>query len=78
MKVSEIQVGPDAQIEKRNDDAFRVLYNEIQKEMYIEEFGNVDVVYDAKFNVYRVPSFAESIARHNYFVNLHCAEYGCE
>jgi hypothetical protein len=78
MKVSEIQAGPKAQIEKRNCDAFRVLYNETQKEIYIAEFGNVDVVYDAKFNVYRVPSFAESISQHNHFISLHCDAYGCE
>ena len=78
MKVADIQVSPKVQIEKRNSDTFRVLYNETQKEMYIAEFGNVDVAYDAKYNVYRVPSFAESIAEYNRVVSLHCDAYGCE
>jgi hypothetical protein len=78
MKVADIQVGTKVQIEKRNSDTLRVLYSETQKELYVAEFGNVDVVYDAKYNVYRVPSFAESIAKYNSVVSLHCDAYGCE
>lgn len=78
MKVSEIQAGLKVQIEKKNSDTFRVLYNETQKEIYVSEFGNVDVVYDEKYNVYRVPAFAIGIAEYNKVVNHHCKQYGCE
>jgi hypothetical protein len=78
MKASEIQPGPKVQIEKRHDDAFRVLYNETQKEMYIEEFGNPEVYFDTKYNVYRVPEFAESIKKYNHSKSLDCAIWGCE
>ena len=78
MKVAEIQVGPKVQIEKKYDDCFRVLYNEQQKEMYISEFGNVDVVYDAKHNVYRVSEFSETIASYNRYKTIDCNRWGCE
>lgn len=78
MKASEIPVGYKTQIEKKYDDCFRVLYNEEQKEMYIAEFGNVEVVYDAKYNVYRVPEFSGTIASYNHYKTMDCNRWGCE
>jgi hypothetical protein len=45
-------------------DANRVLHEQDSFDNYIEQFGDVEVVYDEKYRVYRVPAFKEQRDRY--------------
>ena len=59
-------------------DAYRVLSNESEKEKYIAEFGDVVIVFDKEYNVYRVPEFADAIRVYSEAKAIDCAKWGCE
>ena len=62
-------------------DAYRVMwiderFGDVHRERYIEQFGNVDVEYDAEYKVYRVPAFKQE--RDSYIAAKaeHCRRWG--
>ena len=62
-------------------DAYRVMwiderFGDVHRERYIEQFGDVDVEYDAEDNVYRVLAFKAE--RDNYCAAKaeHCRRWG--
>jgi hypothetical protein len=75
MRVNEIET--PARIETRTD-AYRILYDETQRESYIAEYGNVVVEYDRKFDVYRVPSLKTEIRSYCRAKAADCAVWGCD
>ncbi len=60
------------------DDCNRVLYNEVQREYYLSEFGDVEVVYDEYYKIYRVA--AHKVQRDNAIAikAKYCMRYGSE
>jgi hypothetical protein len=59
-------------------DAYRVLRNENARDMYLAEFENAEVIYDVKYDVYRVPSLKAKIAEYTKAKAADCAVWGCE
>jgi len=61
-------------------DANRVLHEPYSFDNYIEQFGDVDVVYDIEYRVYTVAAFKEQ--RDSYIKGkaavLASSSYGCE
>ena len=63
-------------IQEPNSDAEWLLLKEADLLRFVNEHGNVDVVYDGR--VYTVPAFAEGRARYSASKARYCARYGCE
>ncbi len=77
MKVSEITLTKTTRVEG-DTDAYYILSNQFQLDQYVARFGNVEVVWDDKWNVYRVPALADKIARYSKAKSIDCAKWGCE
>ena len=54
MNVSEITLTRTTRVES-DTDAYHILSNQFQLDQYISRFGNVEVVWDDEWTVYRVP-----------------------
>jgi len=59
-------------------DAIRCLCDYTDMANYIDEFGDNEVVYDGDYRVYRVPAFADAIAKYSKAKAKDCAKNGCE
>ena len=61
-------------------DASRILHSQESFDSYAEQFGDVEVEYNAKFNAYHVPAF--KVERDSYIqgkaASLASSSYGCE
>ena len=61
-------------------DAHRVVHSQADFNSYVEQWGDVEVVYDEQFNVYHVPAF--KVGRDSYIKSkaayLSRSSYGCE
>ena len=77
MNVSEITLTRTTRVES-DTDANHILSNQFQLYHYIEQFGNVEVVYDAEWKVYRVPSLDEKRNLYSEKKTRDCAKWGCE
>ena len=77
MKVSEITLTRTTRVEG-DTDAYHILSNQFQLDGYIKQFGNVKVVYDAEWNVYRVPSLDAKRNQYCEAKTRDCARWGCE
>ena len=77
MNVSEITLTRTTRVEG-NTDAYHILSNQFQLDGYIKQFGNVEVVYDAEWKVYRVPSLDEKRNIYSEKKTRDCAKWGCE
>ena len=77
MKVNEINL-PDKIRVEGDTDAYHIPSKQFQLDQYVARFGNVEVVYDAEWKVYRVPSLD---AKRNMYCEIkanHCARWGSE
>jgi hypothetical protein len=70
--------GKETWIEIPDSDSYRVLNSEQSRQNYIQENGDVEVEYDTKYNVYRVPAFAQNRAEYSKVKQQWCNQYGCE
>ena len=77
MNVSEITLTRTTRVES-DTDANHILSNQFQLDGYIKQFGNVAVIYDAEWKVYRVPSLDEKRNLYCEKKTLDCAKWGCE
>ena len=81
MKVSEIKLGKEIRVETTTD-AINVWPlntkggQEWHRDNYIKNYGDVDVKYDAEYNVYQVPAFKEQQDKHSEAKAAHCARWG--
>ena len=77
MNVNQIELTRTTRVES-DTDAYHILSNQFQLDQYVARFGNVDVVYDAEWKVYRVPSLD---AKRNLYCEAKakdCARWGSE
>ena len=77
MHVNQIELTRNTRVEG-DTDAYHILSNQFQLDGYVQQFGNVEVVYDAERKVYRVPSLD---AKRNLYCEKKtrdCAKWGCE
>ena len=80
MKLSEVnitQMLKGIRVETTTD-ALRNLREYQQVDNYIADFGDVEVEYDETYKVYRVPAFAERIAKYSEAKQIDCNRWGCE
>ena len=59
-------------------DAYQILSDGWSLTNYIKEYGDVEVEYDLKDKVYRVPAFRAAIEKHTAVKAAHCKIWGCE
>jgi len=74
--VSQINLYSCHKIETKTD-AVRYVENEHDRTTYIEEFGDVVVVWDAKYRTWRVPAHKEEIAEFVQAKMVQCEKWGC-
>ena len=77
MNVNQIELTRTTRVES-DTDAYHILSNQFQLYHYIERFGNVEVVWDDEWTVYRVPSLDEKRNIYSEKKTLDCAKWGCE
>ena len=77
MNVNQIELTRNTRVET-DSDAYHILSNQFQLDQYIACFGNVEVVYDEEWKVYRVPSLDEKRNIYSEKKTLDCAKWGCE
>jgi hypothetical protein len=79
MKISEINLtGQEIRVQT-NTDAWAIIWSEYQLQMYIQEFGDVEIVerqHDKGW--FEVPAFKEQIASYVEMKIADCARWGCE
>ena len=59
-------------------DSYLVINNRKSLRQYTDEFGDVEIEYDAEFGVYRVPAFFDKRAKYSEAKQVYCDRYGCE
>ncbi len=59
-------------------DATRCVSTEWDREQYIADFGDQELVYDARRDTYRVPAFKAIIDTYTAAKMRACDRYGCE
>ncbi len=85
MKLSQVNItatnGNEGIRVQTTTDAYRVMwidkrFGDVHRERYIEQFGDVDVEYDAEYKCYRVPAF--KVERDSYIASKaeHCRRWG--
>ena len=77
MNVNQIELTRTTRVES-DTDAYHILSNQFQLDGYIKQFGNVEVVWDDEWTVYRVPSLDEKRNLYCEKKTLDCAKWGCE
>ena len=77
MNVREITLTKTTRVEG-DTDAYHILSNQFQLDQYIARFGNVEVVWDDDWTVYRVPSLDEKRNIYSEKKIRDCAKWGCE
>ena len=77
MKVTEITLARTTRVES-DTDAYHILSNQFQLDGYVAQFGDVEVVYDSEWKVYRVPSLDAKRSEYCEKKTRDCARWGCE
>lgn len=84
MKISDLKVlGAKEVFVETNTDSLRHISREWDKEQFIAEFGDVEIILNPSYpwkgqKVYSVPSFAERRAAYSASKAKECAIWGCE
>ena len=63
MRVSDLQPAAYPQspsVELPNNDAHRLFTNDFNKQSFIENYGDVEIVWNERYKYWEVPAFAES------------------
>jgi hypothetical protein len=79
MKISEINLtGQEIHVQTKTD-AWAIIWSEYQLQMYMQEFGDVEIVEkpDDK-GWFEVPAFKDEIASYVEMKIADCAKWGCE
>ena len=59
-------------------DSLRMVANERHAQQYIDQFGDVEIVLDEKYNTWKVPVFAEKQASYSDAKQRYCDQHGSE
>jgi hypothetical protein len=81
MRVSELQPAAYPQspsVEKPNSDAHALFTNDFNKNSFIEDNGDVEIVWNAQYKYWAVPAFAESRKVYGEAKQRYCEQYGSE
>ena len=81
MRVSDLQPAKYPQspaVELPNSDAHRLFANEFSKNSFIEDHGDVEIVWNERFKHWEVPAFAEGRAAYGIAKQRYCDQHGSE
>ena len=81
MRVSELQPAAYPQspsVELPNQDAHRLFTNEFNKNSFIEDHGDVEIVWNERYKFWSVPAFAASRAAYGEAKQRACDTWGSE
>jgi len=81
MRVSELQpkrFPASPSVELPNSDAHRLFTNDFNKQSFIEAHGDVEVVWNERYNHWMVPSFAEGRKVYGEAKQRFCDQHGSE
>jgi len=77
MNVNQIELTRNTRVES-DTDAYHILSNQFQLDQYVQQFGNVEVVWDDDWTVYRVPSLDAKRSEYETKKARDCARWGSE
>ena len=77
MNVNQIELTRNTRVES-DTDAYHILSSQFQLDQYVQQFGNVEVVWDDEWTVYRVPSLDAKRNQYCEAKTRDCARWGCE
>ena len=63
-------------VEKPKEDAHRMIGNERHAQGYIEDFGDVEIVFNTEYNYWEVPAFKAEIAEYSKLKQAFCDQFG--
>jgi hypothetical protein len=81
MRVSDLQPAAYPQspsVENPNCDSHRLFTNDFNKNSFIEANGDVEIVWNERYNYWMVPSFAESREAYGVAKQRACDTWGSE
>ena len=81
MRVSDLQPAAYPQspsVENPNSDSHRLFTNDFNKNSFIEENGDVEIVWNERYKYWEVPAFAEGRAEYCKLKRAHCERWGSE
>ena len=81
MRVSDLQPAAYPQspsVELPNNDAHRLFTNDFNKQSFIEAHGDVEIVWNERYNYWEVPAFAEGRKTYCDAKQRYCDQYGSE
>ncbi len=81
MRVSELQpkrFPASPSVELPNSDAHRLFTNDFNKQSFIEAHGDVEIVWNERYNYWEVPAFAESREAYGDAKQRYCEQHGSE
>jgi hypothetical protein len=84
MKVSELKFTPEMRenvwighsVEKPKEDAHRMIGNERHAQNFIDEFGDVEIVFNAEYNHWKVPAFKAGRDEYSKLKQAYCNQFG--
>ena len=81
MRVSDLQPAKypaSPAVENPNSDSDSLFTDEFNKNSFIEENGDVEIVWNERYKFWSVPAFAESRAAYGIAKQRACDTWGCE
>ena len=81
MRVSDLQPAAYPQspsVELPNQDAHRLFTNDFNKNSFIEDYGDVEIVWHEQYKHWEVPAFAEGREAYGIAKQRACETWGCE
>ena len=81
MRVSDLQPAAYPQspsVELPNQDAHRLFTNDFNKNSFIEDYGDVEIVWNEQYKHWEVPAFAEGREAYGIAKQRACETCGCE
>ena len=84
MKVSDLEFTTEMRenvwrghsVEKPKEDAHRMIGNERHAQNFIDEFGDVEIVFNAKYKHWEVPAFKAERDEYSKLKQAYCDQHG--
>ena len=83
MRVSELEFTPEMRENvwvghsvQTNADAHRMIGNERHAQSFIDEFGDVEIVFNAEYNHWKVPAFKAGRDEYSKLKQAYCNQFG--
>jgi len=77
MRVSELNLAKKPHVET-DQDARVIMYREFDRKYYIGKFGDIELIWDEEYQVYRAPALNAKREAYSRSKAVDCARWGCE